>query len=187
MFVLGGQVNGGLVYGNWPGLSTEQLYDRRDLAITTDYRSVLSEILIRRLQNQPGLYLPKVIPAINQPASSKVLICPPIMRRQPAPDPRLNDSQRHRGTDLSTGDSALTICILHNKNPQPVLRDFYYVTLCHYTPKAYRSMVSRCVVLVARWPLPAQSASLAQSVSPDRHPPLELWTCRRQRPRHGPH
>lgn len=51
MFVLGGQVNGGLVYGNWPGLSTEQLYDRRDLAITTDYRSVLSEILIRRLQN----------------------------------------------------------------------------------------------------------------------------------------
>lgn len=51
MFILGGQVNGGQVYGNWPGLSTEQLYDRRDLAITTDYRSVLSEILIRRLQN----------------------------------------------------------------------------------------------------------------------------------------
>lgn len=51
MFVLGGQVNGGQVYGAWPGLGTEQLYDRRDLAITTDYRSVLSEILIRRLQN----------------------------------------------------------------------------------------------------------------------------------------
>lgn len=51
MFVLGGQVNGGTVYGNWPGLHTDQLYDRRDLAITTDYRTVLSEILIRRLQN----------------------------------------------------------------------------------------------------------------------------------------
>lgn len=51
MFVLGGKVNGGAVYGNWPGLHTDQLYDRRDLAITTDYRSVLSEILIRRLQN----------------------------------------------------------------------------------------------------------------------------------------
>jgi uncharacterized protein (DUF1501 family) len=50
MLVLGGPVNGG-IYGGWPGLSNEQLYDGRDLAITTDYRRVLSEILIRRLQN----------------------------------------------------------------------------------------------------------------------------------------
>lgn len=51
MLVAGGAVNGGVVYGDWPGLSTEQLYDRRDLDITTDYRRVLSEILIRRLGN----------------------------------------------------------------------------------------------------------------------------------------
>ena len=51
MLVVGGAVNGGVVYGDWPGLSTEQLYDRRDLDITTDYRRVLSEILIRRLGN----------------------------------------------------------------------------------------------------------------------------------------
>jgi uncharacterized protein (DUF1501 family) len=51
MLVLGGAVKGGQVYGPWPGLATEQLYDRRDLAITTDYRRVLSEILIRRLGN----------------------------------------------------------------------------------------------------------------------------------------
>jgi len=51
MFVLGGQVNGGQVYGAWPGLSIEQLYDHRDLQVTTDYRRVLSEILIRRLGN----------------------------------------------------------------------------------------------------------------------------------------
>lgn len=51
MLVAGGAVNGGQVFGEWPGLATDQLYDRRDLAITTDYRRVLSEILIRRLGN----------------------------------------------------------------------------------------------------------------------------------------
>lgn len=51
MFVVGGKVNGGKVYGRWPGLHTDQLYDRRDLHITTDYRQILSEILIRRLEN----------------------------------------------------------------------------------------------------------------------------------------
>lgn len=51
MLVLGGQVNGGKVYGDWPGLNNDQLYDGRDLRITTDYRRVLSEILIRRLGN----------------------------------------------------------------------------------------------------------------------------------------
>lgn len=50
MMVLGGQVNGGL-HGVWPGLHNDQLYDRADLAVTTDYRRVLSEIMIRRLGN----------------------------------------------------------------------------------------------------------------------------------------
>ncbi len=51
MLVLGGKVNGGKVHGVWPGLAVDQLYDNRDLEITTDYRRVLSEILIRRLGN----------------------------------------------------------------------------------------------------------------------------------------
>ncbi len=50
MMVMGGKVNGGL-YGQWPGLRNDQLYDHADLAVTTDYRRVLSEILIRRLEN----------------------------------------------------------------------------------------------------------------------------------------
>ncbi len=51
MFVLGGGVKGGKVYGKWPGLEREQLYEGRDLALTTDFRTVLSEIIERRLGN----------------------------------------------------------------------------------------------------------------------------------------
>ena len=49
MFVLGGQVKGGKVYGRWPGLSNEQLNQGRDLAMTTDYRQVLGEVVTRTL------------------------------------------------------------------------------------------------------------------------------------------
>ena len=45
MMVLGGAVQGGKVYGNWPGLEKEQLYEGRDLAVTTDFRAVLSELV----------------------------------------------------------------------------------------------------------------------------------------------
>lgn len=51
MLVLGGTVKGGRLYGTWPGLAPAQLYDQTDLDATTDYRRVLSEILIRRLRN----------------------------------------------------------------------------------------------------------------------------------------
>jgi uncharacterized protein (DUF1501 family) len=42
--VLGGAVRGGKVYGQWPGLAREQLHEKRDLAVTTDYRMVLADI-----------------------------------------------------------------------------------------------------------------------------------------------
>ena len=50
MLVLSGNAIGG-VHGNWPGLSNQQLFDGADLEVTTDYRRVLSEILIRRMGN----------------------------------------------------------------------------------------------------------------------------------------
>ena len=49
MFVLGGQVKGGKVYGRWPGLSDGQLNQGRDLKLTTDYRQVLGEIITQTL------------------------------------------------------------------------------------------------------------------------------------------
>jgi uncharacterized protein (DUF1501 family) len=47
--VLGGPVRGGRVHGRWPGLATPQLYEGRDLAVTTDFRDLLGELLVRHL------------------------------------------------------------------------------------------------------------------------------------------
>jgi uncharacterized protein (DUF1501 family) len=69
MFVLGGPVKGGKVYGRWPGLDQVQLYEGRDLALTTDFRQVLGEAVARHMgnknlatvfpgyENQPGKFL----------------------------------------------------------------------------------------------------------------------------------
>ena len=49
MFLMGGDIKGGKVYTRWPGLGEGQLHDGRDLAVTTDYRSVLGEIMTKHL------------------------------------------------------------------------------------------------------------------------------------------
>jgi uncharacterized protein (DUF1501 family) len=49
MFVMGGDVKGGRVYGKWPGLDDHQLNEGRDLALTTDFRSVIGEILTKHI------------------------------------------------------------------------------------------------------------------------------------------
>ena len=52
MFVLGGPVRGGRVYGQWPGLDQSQLNEGRDLALTTDFRRVLGEGVYRHIGNK---------------------------------------------------------------------------------------------------------------------------------------
>jgi uncharacterized protein (DUF1501 family) len=65
MFAMGGNVQGGKVYGDWPGLAQEQLYENRDLDLTTDFRDVLGEIVVKHLGNPnlktvfPGYAEPK--------------------------------------------------------------------------------------------------------------------------------
>jgi uncharacterized protein (DUF1501 family) len=49
MFVMGGDVKGGRVYGSWPGLAEHQLNEGRDLALTTDFRSVVGEVLAKHI------------------------------------------------------------------------------------------------------------------------------------------
>jgi uncharacterized protein (DUF1501 family) len=50
LFVMGGPVKGRKVYGKWPGLAQEQLFEGRDLALTTDFRNVFAEILTKHMQ-----------------------------------------------------------------------------------------------------------------------------------------
>jgi uncharacterized protein (DUF1501 family) len=59
-FALGGDVQGGKVLGKWPGLAPEQLYENRDLALTTDFRAVFGEIAIKHLGAQG---LEKIFPS----------------------------------------------------------------------------------------------------------------------------
>ena len=64
MFALGGAIRGGKVYGEWPGLEREQLYEGRDLNLTTDFRDVVGELVVKHMGNSrieavfPG-YVPK--------------------------------------------------------------------------------------------------------------------------------
>ncbi|MCA1817738.1 MAG: DUF1501 domain-containing protein [Acidobacteria bacterium] len=59
MFVVGGAVRGGKVYGDWPGLDADKLYEGRDLALTTDFRDVFGEVASKHLGNAD---LSKVFP-----------------------------------------------------------------------------------------------------------------------------
>jgi uncharacterized protein (DUF1501 family) len=52
MFVLGNSVKGGKIYGDWKGLANENLYEGRDLAVTTDFRDVLGEVAFKHLGNK---------------------------------------------------------------------------------------------------------------------------------------
>jgi len=49
MFAIGGGVKGRKVHGRWPGLAPEQLYEGRDLALTTDFRAVFAEVASKHL------------------------------------------------------------------------------------------------------------------------------------------
>lgn len=63
LLALGGGINGGRMYGRWPGLAAEQLDSGADLAITTDYRVVLAEILAARAAIAP---VERVFPGLVQ-------------------------------------------------------------------------------------------------------------------------
>lgn len=59
MFVMGGPVKGGKIYGKWPGLKRHELNEDRDLALTTDFRDVFAEVVTLHLGTpSPGGIFP---------------------------------------------------------------------------------------------------------------------------------
>lgn len=72
MWVAGGNVNGGKIYGEWPGISGNELYEGGDLAITTDFRQVISALLEAQFAlsstqlNKVIPNMPKVNPELRQ-------------------------------------------------------------------------------------------------------------------------
>jgi uncharacterized protein (DUF1501 family) len=66
IWLIGGRVNGGKIYGDWPGLASTQLYQGRDLAVTTDYRHVLAMVLQRHLR-LPDAAMAKIFPGMPAP------------------------------------------------------------------------------------------------------------------------
>jgi uncharacterized protein (DUF1501 family) len=70
LFVGGGPVRGGKVYGRWPGLSPEQLYEGRDLALTTDFRNVFAEILTKHMAVKD---VSRVFPSFTSDASLRMI------------------------------------------------------------------------------------------------------------------
>ena len=70
LWVLGGGVRGGSVYGQWPGLAPENLYEGRDVAVTTDFRDAVGTVLTHHLKlsvAQLAAVFPGFKFALNEP------------------------------------------------------------------------------------------------------------------------
>lgn len=81
MVVLNGALQQGRVYGSWPGLAPDQLFDDNDLQVTTDFRTVLTEILIARA----GLTLPGLVfPDFTYPGPTGLFGAAGILPAQPS-------------------------------------------------------------------------------------------------------
>ena len=89
MFVIGGAVKGREVYGKWPGLSTDQRYEGRDLAVTTDFRDVFSEVVVNHLGADTAT-ASRVFPGYAVNRSRRSEVCSRPDRRQALPSTFLN-------------------------------------------------------------------------------------------------
>jgi uncharacterized protein (DUF1501 family) len=65
MWVMGGGVRGGKIYGKWTGLQESVLYQKRDQPVTTDFRQIFNEVLVKHMKFEPK---PDFFPNYQMPA-----------------------------------------------------------------------------------------------------------------------
>ncbi|MEO0686813.1 MAG: DUF1501 domain-containing protein, partial [Cyanobacteria bacterium J06649_11] len=73
MWLLGGNIRGGQIYGKFPGLSNNQLYQGRDLAITTDFRDVIATVLQNHM-NLDKTKISQIFPNHNSVNSEQLTV-----------------------------------------------------------------------------------------------------------------
>ncbi len=68
MWLMGGRVKGGKIYGEWTGLKPEALHEKRDQPVTTDFRDIFAEVLRRHMNfDPPAGFFPKYQPPPQGP------------------------------------------------------------------------------------------------------------------------
>jgi uncharacterized protein (DUF1501 family) len=72
IWVMGGPVAGGKVYGTWPGLDEDELHEGRDLAVTTDFRTVIASVLQNHLR-VPETSVARLLPAAPKNANLRLI------------------------------------------------------------------------------------------------------------------
>lgn len=70
MLALGNRVNGGQMHGTFPGLDDSSLTEGQDVAVTTDFRQILSEALVDRM-GLPANQIPQVFPGFGYSAGGQ--------------------------------------------------------------------------------------------------------------------
>jgi uncharacterized protein (DUF1501 family) len=73
LWALGGSVAGGKVHGTWPGLAIDRLYQQRDLAVTSDFRTVIGPAVSRHLRLPEGAVV-SLFPGVSNGGGAPVLI-----------------------------------------------------------------------------------------------------------------
>src|SRR5439155_730924 len=109
--VLGGDVRGGRVHGRWPGLAPDKLYEGRDLAITTDFRDVLGEVLARHLgaRDLSRVFPGYAVSSTRFPGGMRAVSLPPV-NFQALPIRLSSTTLKSRGSPRAASASAMSHC-----------------------------------------------------------------------------
>lgn len=86
MLVMGGGVNGGQLYGAWPGLGPDELYQKADVWAQTDYRTIFSEVPLKRFHNDQ---IHQIFPGFTEEQYQPLGVCSGSLVKPDFNDPEI--------------------------------------------------------------------------------------------------